>query len=192
MMITIHIDWWFCWTRRLDENMVRMWNMAQIQLDETFLWQHLHKLATAYLEYTLCGAYYSKSLSLEPMKQKWKKKQQKGKKFIRQCNCKDVLMRCIFERSLKLKLKVVIYFKMRGNISFFSKKDKDKSNEDDEPWARKASNKQQNLKICFLQINRVVKDQTTYHNEDVHSWLPYCWHWCWLSDSDWWHGFHLI
>ena len=34
---------------------------------------------------------------------------------------------------------------------------------DEEPWARKASNKQQNFKISFLQINLVVKDQTTYH-----------------------------
>ena len=34
---------------------------------------------------------------------------------------------------------------------------------DEEPWARKAFNNQQNLKILFLQINLVVKDQTTNH-----------------------------
>ena len=39
---------------------------------------------------------------------------------------------------------------------------------DEEPWARKASNKQQNFKISFLQINLVVKDQTTYHYTVTH------------------------
>ena len=34
---------------------------------------------------------------------------------------------------------------------------------DKEPGARIATNKQQNSSILFLQINLVVKDQTTYH-----------------------------
>ena len=37
---------------------------------------------------------------------------------------------------------------------------------DEEPWARIATNKQQNSTILFLQINLVVKDQTTYHHKE--------------------------
>ena len=36
---------------------------------------------------------------------------------------------------------------------------------DKEPWARIATNKQQNSLILFLQTNLVVNDQTTYHHE---------------------------
>ena len=35
---------------------------------------------------------------------------------------------------------------------------------DEEPWARIATNKQQNSTILFLQTNLVVKDQTTFHH----------------------------
>ena len=35
---------------------------------------------------------------------------------------------------------------------------------DKEPWARIATNKQQNSTMIFLQINLVVKDQTTFHH----------------------------
>ena len=38
---------------------------------------------------------------------------------------------------------------------------------DEEPWARIATNKQQNSTIIFLQENLVVKDQTTFHHRYI-------------------------
>ena len=60
------------------------------------------------------------------------------------------------------------------------KKSESGSKADEEPWAQIATNKQQNSTILFLQINLVVKDQTTDRSlYEIYSTVPWlnCYVW---------------